>query len=306
MSDGGTRSGGEVGDRDADRGDHEKWEVSEARAWIAVPYEGDDKYSRGVLGVVTGSKRYPGAAVLGVEAAARTGVGMIRYLGASRPADAVLSRRPEAVTVPGRVQAWLLGSGMDAASRTAAEAARLEHALAEGTPLVIDAGALDLVGSAAGMVVITPHHRELAVALARDAHEDIGAVADRIRSDPAAWARRAAETLGVTVLLKGHTTHVATPGGAHRTVSAGPAWLATAGSGDVLGGVLGALVATHATTIRERGHEAVAALAATAAWVHGRAGERASRGGPLVALDIAEAVPTVLRELLGGDAERVP
>jgi NAD(P)H-hydrate repair Nnr-like enzyme with NAD(P)H-hydrate dehydratase domain len=104
--------------------------------------------------------------------------------------------------------------------------------------------------------------------------------------------------MGVTVLLKGHTTYVAAPGGPRYAVTAGPAWLATAGSGDVLGGVLGALVATHAREIDEDGHAALAALAATAAWVHGRAGERASDGGPIVALDIVCALPGVVRDLV--------
>ncbi|AAT89633.1 conserved hypothetical protein [Leifsonia xyli subsp. xyli str. CTCB07] len=265
--------------------------------WIVAPSESDDKYSRGVLGVVTGSGRYPGAAVLGVEAAARTGVGMIRYLGAAHTAAEVLRRRPEAVTAPGRVQAWLLGSGMDAASRTPDDTRRLRDALADGTPLVIDAGALDLVPEAAGPVVITPHARELALMLAGGDDPD-AITADGIRSGPAVWAARAAASFGVTVLLKGHTTHIATPGGTHRTVTAGTPWLATAGSGDVLGGVLGALVATHADAVRDQGHDALAALAATAAWLHGRAGLRASGGGPIAALDIAEALPAVVRGLL--------
>src|SRR6185312_9288269 len=85
----------------------------QAARWIAVPGPGDDKYARGVVGFVTGSAPYPGAAVLGVEAAARTGVGMIRYLGPGRATRLVLQRRPEAVTVDGRVQAWVLGSGQD-------------------------------------------------------------------------------------------------------------------------------------------------------------------------------------------------
>lgn len=282
------------------------WGESDAARWIAVPGEGSDKYTRGVLGVVTGSDRYPGAAVLGVEAAARTGVGMIRYLGAPRAAEEVLRRRPEAVSAGGRVQAWLLGSGMDASSRPSDDLLRLRAALADGTPLVIDAGALDLVGSAAGPVVVTPHYRELAGMLAARADDDSDAVtADEIAADPAAWALRASRALEVTVLLKGHTTHIATPAGSRYTVTAGPAWLATAGSGDVLGGILGSLLATHADEIAADGHEALAALAATAAWVHGRAGERASDGAPIVALDIAEAVPTVVRDLLR-NAGRAP
>ena len=275
------------------------WSAAEATAWIAVPDEASDKYSRGVLGVVTGSELYPGAAVLGVEAAARTGVGMVRYLGAPRPASEVLRRRPEVVTAAGRVQAWLIGSGMDASARPQDDAHRLEQALSDGTPLVIDAGALDLVGRASGPVIITPHYRELAGVLAAAADDDPDAVtASDIADDPAGWAARAADSLDVTVLLKGHTTHVAAPGGPRYAVSAGPAWLATAGSGDVLGGVLGALVATHADRIRDDGTEALGALGATAAFVHGRAGERASQGGPIVALDIAEALPAAIRELL--------
>ncbi|MEY9853749.1 hydroxyethylthiazole kinase-like uncharacterized protein yjeF [Leifsonia sp. EB41] len=277
------------------------WSGELARGWIAVPTESDDKYSRGVLGMVTGSARYPGAAVLGAEAAARTGVGMIRYLGAEHAAHEVLRRRPEVVSAPGRVQAWLLGSGMDADDRDDGDLRRLREALDDGTPLVIDAGALDLVRRARGPVVITPHYRELSKALAAAA--DDGAPTpepDEIRQDPGGWAERAASALGATVLLKGHTTHVATPDGSRVAVTAGPPWLATAGSGDVLGGVLGALVATHADAVRERGHEALAALAATAAWVHGRAGEAASQGGPVAALDVAEAVPVVLRRLLAG------
>src|SRR6188768_2589134 len=89
------------------------WTPADARDWIAVPDADSDKYARGVLGVVTGSDRYPGAAVIGVEAAIRTGVGMVRYLGADRPANLVLQRRPEIVTAEGRVKAWLIGSGMD-------------------------------------------------------------------------------------------------------------------------------------------------------------------------------------------------
>lgn len=276
------------------------WSAGEAARWIAVPDETSDKYSRGVLGVVTGSDLYPGAAVLGVEAAARTGVGMVRYLGAPRPASEVLRRRPEVVTAPGRVQAWLIGSGMDASARPADDAHRLQAALADGTPLVIDAGALDLVHRASGPVIITPHYRELAGVLAAEADDDPDAVtASDIAADAAGWAARAADLLGVTVLLKGHTTHVAAPGGPRHAVTAGPAWLATAGSGDVLGGVLGALLATHADRIRADGAAALAAVGATAAYLHGRAGERASRGAPIVALDIAEALPDTIRELLG-------
>ncbi len=277
------------------------WSAEDASIWVAAPMESDDKYSRGVLGVVTGSDLYPGAAVLGVEAAVRTGVGMVRFVGAGHPTELVLQRRPEVVTATGRVQAWLVGSGMDASARAEDDSTRLRAALADGVPMVIDAGALDLIDDATGPVVITPHFRELASVLAVKAAAGKptpdAPTPNAIAADPALWAVRAAELLQVTVLLKGHTTYIADPEGTRLRVSAGPPWLATAGSGDVLGGVLGALVATHARAVAAD-RSALAMLAATAAFVHGRAGERASAGGPIAALDIAEALPGTVAELL--------
>jgi hydroxyethylthiazole kinase-like uncharacterized protein yjeF len=266
----------------------EIWTAQDAATRIAVPTERDDKYSRGVLGVVTGSELYPGAAVLGVEAALRTGVGMVRYLGSATPTALVLGRRPEAVTAAGRVQAWLLGSGMDHVDRDAATMSRLTAALEQPVPIVLDGGALDLFSRAEGLVVITPHAGELARLLEVDRVE--------ITTDPASWARRAADLLGVTVLLKGHTSHIAGPGIALAARSA-PTWLATAGAGDALAGILGALVATHSAAIAHDPTE-LARLAATAAVLHGLAGERASAGGPLTIMGLAEAIPATVVELL--------
>ena len=272
-----------------------EWEAEQARDWIAVPGRTDDKYSRGVLGIHTGSDDYPGAAVLGVEAALRTGVGLVRYLGPERASTLVLQRRPEAVTVPGRVQAWLLGSGMNPRERGAGATAALERALGEGLPTVCDAGALGLAGRATGPTVITPHFRELAGLLTAGGSP---VTAAEIAAAPGEWAIRAAEALRVTVLLKGAVTHVASPSGALLTVSTAPAWLATAGSGDVLGGILGALLATHSDRIAADA-ESIAALAATAALIQALAADRASAGGPIAALDVAEAVPGAIAELLG-------
>ncbi|MEO6944253.1 MAG: ADP/ATP-dependent (S)-NAD(P)H-hydrate dehydratase [Lacisediminihabitans sp.] len=279
---------------------YREWSRDDAVACIAVPVDSDDKYSRGVLGIVTGSKAYPGAAVLGVEAALRTGVGMVRYLGPDRPSALVLQRRPETVTEPGRVQAWLLGSGMDAARRAPAATRRLSDALRQGVPTVLDAGALDLIHQARGPVVITPHFRELARVLGVDAGQ--------IANDPAASAKIAADQLGVTVLLKGHLSYIAAPDGTSLTASTAPAWTATAGTGDVLGGILGALLATHADEIATD-DSVLARLAATASVLHGLAAEEASGGGPFVVLDLAAAVQKVIARLLAihdtrGSAER--
>lgn len=275
----------------------QEWTADDAAEWIAAPAAGDDKYSRGVLGVVTGSQEFPGAAVLGVEAAHRTGVGMVRYIGTRAVRQAVLARRPETVTVGGRVQAWLIGSGIDQGRRSFVLLGDLGHALADHVPVVLDAGALDLVGTHTAPTVITPHARELAALLSS---REIPASLEEVLADPVAWAERAAKELGVAVLLKGAVTHVCDPDGDRYTVTAPTHWLATAGSGDVLGGILGALVATHHAQLATDA-EALTALAATAAWVQGEAARRASAdvgGGPVTALDVAEAVPQVIGALL--------
>lgn len=261
------------------------FEQTDAARWVAVPEDDDDKYSRGVLGFVTGSALYPGAAVLGVEAALRTGVGMVRYLGAGRPTRLVLQRRPEAVTTHGRVQAWVLGSGQDARERDERTGGYLEAALADGVPTVLDAGALDLWPATTGRRVLTPHAGELAGLL--------GTTADAVLADRDAAVRGAAEATGGVVLLKGAETLVAAPGSEPLRVRHATPWLATAGAGDALAGVLGALLATHPDL------DDLAPLAAAAAWIHGEAARRASRGGPFTILDLCEQLPRVVADLAG-------
>ncbi|GLU90578.1 ADP/ATP-dependent (S)-NAD(P)H-hydrate dehydratase [Agromyces sp. NBRC 114283] len=279
-------------------GGWQEWRAADAAEWLRPPTADDDKYSRGVLGVVTGSHEYPGAALLGVEAATRSGVGMVRYTG-PRPVRAlVLARAPEAVTTAGRVQAWLLGSGMDPARRSFVLIGELEHALASGVPVVLDAGALDLVGAHSAPTVITPHARELATLLA---DREVRTSVEEVRSDPAAWAARAAREIGVVVLLKGAVTHIADPDGAAITVTAPTHRLATAGSGDVLGGILGALVAASHERLANDAH-ALAPIAATAVLVHGLAAERAVAavdGGPIVASDLTAQLQRVIGQLAG-------
>jgi hydroxyethylthiazole kinase-like uncharacterized protein yjeF len=272
--------------------EYEHWSANDAAAMIAVPGCSDDKYSRGVLGVITGSTMYPGAAVLGVEAALHTGLGMVRYLGPERPASLVLARRPEVVTADGRVQAWLIGSGIDKVDGSESEDA-MHEAIAQEIPVVLDGGALSLATKASGPVVITPHYRELAKLIDGDA--------DEIAKDPGKAAADAAATLGVTVLLKGNTTHIASPEGLLLATADAPTWLATAGAGDALGGILGALVSTHSDEILAD-PSALAKLAATASLLHGLAAERDSAGGPLTVLGLAGQVSAAVARLLAGAA----
>ncbi|MBW9119378.1 NAD(P)H-hydrate dehydratase [Microbacterium trichothecenolyticum] len=281
------------------------WTRADAARALRRPTAADDKYSRGVLGMRTGSEAYPGAAVLGVEAAWRAGLGMVRYLGPDRAADLVLARRPETVTADGRVQAWVVGSGTDASARTPSDTAALRALLSDTDPVVVDAGALDLAAEATAPRILTPHDREHA--RLRAALGLAHAPADRVGA-----ARETAEATGAVVLLKGAVTVVVAPDGWAATVEAGTPWLATAGTGDVLAGIIGALVAG---AVAQNGHTdavSLAALAASGAWLHGRAAAIAAQGasiagapssppfgdGPITALDVADALPQAVAETL--------
>lgn len=272
------------------------WNAARAASHLRMPTDDDDKYSRGVVGMRTGSVPYPGAAVLGVEAAWRAGAGMVRYIGPDPVGDAVLARRPETVRGEGRVQAWVIGSGTDASVRDAEETAALRGVLSGVVPVVADAGALDLVVGARAPLVVTPHGREFA-----RLREYLGLAP--AGEDRVAAAVETAATLDAVVLLKGARTIVATGDGWVASVAAGTPWLATAGTGDVLAGVMGALVAARSDAAADD-PVALASLAATAAWVHGAAGRRAAGQGeggpghPLVALEVADAVPAVVGQLL--------
>lgn len=279
-----------------------RWDAAAAASHLESPTGEDDKYSRGVVGLRTGSAAYPGAAVLGAEAAIRAGAGMLRYVGPARVADAVLARRPEAVIGEGRVQAWVIGSGTDASARTPAETDALRGVLRGDVPVIVDAGALDLVEGAAAPLVLTPHAREHAALRRR-----LGLAEDDDRER--AVAETAARLRNV-VLLKGAQTLVAVPGGDVLVVADGTGWLATAGTGDVLGGAIGAIVAAGQARAEAAGRtlsaRALAELAATGAFVHQAAGRRASGteeesgapGHPAPALDVAHAVSGAIGALL--------
>lgn len=295
-------------------------ELRRLTAWdlgrlLPAPDRRAHKYSRGVLGVVAGSARFAGAAVLSVHSAALAGAGMVRYLGPESAARAVLSRTPEALWEtgdPGRVQAWVLGPGVDGAEQLRRVGDAAKTAMDTGLPVVVDAGALGaLPDRCPPHWILTPHAGELAALL--DSLPSLGEIAvtrDDVEARPLHFVRLAAELTGATVLLKGATTLVASPSGVVFSQSEGTAWMATAGSGDVLSGVLGALVAQSAEEVRDDdgAYAAVgleqadrwAAVAAVAASVHGRAGAEASanfEGGPLTASAIMAGVPRVIGSL---------
>jgi hydroxyethylthiazole kinase-like uncharacterized protein yjeF len=279
------------------------------------PARRSQKYSRGVLGVVAGSERYVGAAALCVHAAAVSGVGMVRYQGPEAAARQVLARTPESLwetDQPGRVQAWLLGPGVDGDEQQNRARKAARSALDHGLPVVVDAGALELLPERCpANWILTPHAGELAALLAsRHAAGEAAVTREDVESRPLHFVRAAAERTGATVLLKGATTLVASPSGVVFSQSEGTPWMATAGSGDVLAGVLGSLVAQSAEALaNDDGAYAAlgleledrwAAVAAVAASVHGRAGTAASRdfdGGPLTASAIMMTVPRIMGTL---------
>jgi len=261
-------------------------DAADIAAWWPKPNAASDKYSRGVVGVATGSATYPGAAVLSVTGALAGPTGMVRYAGSAD--REVLRRHPSVVasgrvSEAGRVQAWVCGSGLgtDEAART-----ELRSVLATALPVLLDADALTLLVDgqhAADLrrdapLVITPHDGEFA----RLAGERPGA--DRIGA-----ACRLAAWINAVVLLKGDRTIVATPAGEVWANPTGSAVLATAGSGDVLAGLLGSLLAAGVPAER---------AAIMAAYVHGLAGRRAAQDGPVTSEDVAAALRPVLAELL--------
>jgi len=274
-----------------------KWSSRDAKKCIAVPSDLDNKYSRGVLGVITGSAQYPGAAVLTTSAAAATGVGMIRFYSSSGLAHLVLHSTPSVVVFPGNVSAWLIGSGIDSRKYSSFSTwLRYRHFKSlkiQGVPTLLDAGALHLAGKIEQPTLITPHSGELARLLNS---RGVLVTSEAIEGNPKKWAVTAAKTLGVTVLLKGSRTYVAQDDLLIELPSATP-WLATAGTGDVLAGILGSLIATNFIEILND-KQRLAELAATAAYIHANAAKSASSGGPISAESIVPEISGAITQLL--------
>ena len=234
------------------------FEADDVAARWPVPGPHDDKYTQGVTGVMAGSSTYPGAAVLCTGAAVAATSGMVRYAGSAH--SEVLAHWPEVIASPtpasaGRVQAWVVGPGL---GPDETGAAALWFALGTDLPVLIDADALtilaahpDMVSGRGAPTLLTPHAGEFArLAGAPPGDDRIGAT------------RKLADALGVTVLLKGNVTVIAEPGGRVYLNPAGQSWAATAGSGDVLSGMIGALLAAGLPA---------AEAAAAGAFVHARA-----------------------------------
>lgn len=266
----------------------EALQYADVAALLPIPTGESDKYRRGVVGVVAGSARYPGAAVLCVGGALRGGAGAVRHVG--HGGDAVLARHPETLvhTGPpskaGRVQAWVLGPGLGDGSDAVAAVADV---LAAEVPVLVDADGLrlldaDAVRARTEPTVLTPHAGEAAALL--------GVPREEVEAGRLAAVRELAARYRATVLLKGSTTLIATddPGTPVRVNPTGTSWLATAGSGDVLSGLTGSLLAAGL---------APRDAASVGAYLHGLAARHASDGGPVAAEDVVAAIPAAWRDV---------
>lgn len=254
---------------------------ADIRALYPVPTGESDKYSRGVLGLIAGSTQYPGAAVIATAGALAGPLGMVRYVGPDTVAAEVRSAHPEVVAGEGRVQAWAIGSGLG----DDFDVARVRDLLDADEPVVLDADglkALDDSGDHAGLLV-TPHAGELARML--------GVERSKVEARRLEHARLAAERFDATVLLKGATTVIAAPDGQVRVNTNATPWLATAGAGDVLAGLCGALLAGGLTPLD---------AASVGAYLHAAAATLASASGPITALSVAAALPEATRQILQG------
>jgi hydroxyethylthiazole kinase-like uncharacterized protein yjeF len=285
-------------------------QASDIAALLPRPTAESDKYRRGVLGLLTGSDRYTGAAVLATGGAVHGGAGMVRLVTFPGAATAVRQLHPEVIITEladspaasrprfpddvGRVQAWAAGSGMGTDD---AAAGRLAAVLATSLPVLVDADGLTILARHRELLprpaptLITPHAGELGRLLNADPAD--------IEARRLEYARRAATELGVCVLLKGSTTVIAPPDGIDPVLvnTTGTPWLATAGTGDVLAGLAGALLAQGLLPPQ-------AAIAA--AYLHGLAARLAARGqdagraeeeAPIGASDVAGALPLAFRAL---------
>lgn len=307
--------------------------VNDTKAFLTAPTQNDNKYTRGVVGIIAGSSDYPGASILVTEAAVQAGAGYVRYIGPRRCEDLILSRRPEVVIHDGRTDVWVIGPGitqLHVDQRFPLITTILSQA-SQYTACVIDAGALETFAQYAvthkasySHVVITPHTGELLQLLHSLQVNEVKQ--DSITAHPAQWAIYTSHLLQCCVVLKGAETFIAIPEDNNSeqslclSVKAPTFWLSTAGTGDILAGIIGSLLAQNKNRFINN-QQRITAIA-TGVMLHGYAAGLASHvltehqlidpmqstigmmnsphryaGHPLTALQIAHYIPQA-RELI--------
>jgi hydroxyethylthiazole kinase-like uncharacterized protein yjeF len=266
-------------------------------------HKSDHKYSRGVVAIIAGSKKYPGAGVLTVGGARRGGVGYVKFINKNSDAtNLVLGNFPDVVPIDDlhneRVDALVVGPG-----------ATTIKSMPMKIPVVLDSGALALARSTKALrdpqqiVVVTPHEGELkslGFSLAQDkesdisAHDKVSSVSARNKKSAFALkearittAQRVSDELNVITVLKGHRTVIAAPHCTPIIDTLGGPELAVAGSGDILAGLIGAFLASWKPVNFQEAQNTVAA----AVHLHSQAGKHAARShSVVVATDILESL----------------
>ena len=260
---------------------------------LAPAKTSDNKYTRGVVGFVTGSDQYPGAALLGLAAAYELGIGMACYLGPKSVGDLVLSNRPETILGVEKAKVLVVGSGLSD-FESGEQRQNVLHAASLGLPLVIDAGALQLldVTKLQTAAILTPHAGE-----AQKLFEKLGHPRSRkdIEANPTGSAWELAELTGQLVLLKGSISVLALKG--QQPIESGPGstHLATAGTGDLLAGMIGALAAKYIASQKLLTLEAFRDIALLANQLHSEAAELAAAKGKFGASAICEEISVAVR-----------
>lgn len=275
---------------------------------------GRHKYQRGVLGLIAGSSLYPGAAQLTARAAVNCGVGLLRTHVPEDIAPLLAVAAPETVPLNdeqirealssarrylhgrgAKISAWAIGPGLD--SRTPPTGV-IAEVFASRQPAVIDASGLELVpaGPSEQPRVLTPHAKELRMLLRR---AGVNVTIEEITADPIRWTRWAALSYNAVVLLKGPTNYIVAPDGSSLVVSHTAPQLATAGSGDVLTGILGYLLSDSSLTgvngLQTVSNHRMMELAACAAVIHGHLGHVVALGGTVSASKLIELLPAVMQ-----------
>ena len=304
-------------------------------ACVSVPLRADSKYSRGVVALLTGSERYPGAGILSASAACSAGAGYCRFWGPAQARASLLLSHPELVfddeesltSALSRISCWVVGSGfagLDASEPRFPLISQLfaqDYQCASSSPIaqdyqcassdtyvVVDAGALlafvdaskarkarkarkagDSAANLAPRCVITPHTGEMARVMTALTSERW--THQQVEEQPRQCAQYVADNLGCVVVLKGNTTYIAAPEEQYE-LSLPTTWLASAGTGDVLAGILGALIAQNSAKLRDD-QVSLAAVCATGVLLHSVAGALAS----------SVITPESAVQLLQGDAE---
>ena len=283
--------------------------AAEVRDMLPARPPGAHKGDFGRVAIVAGSRGRTGAAILAARGALRGGAGLVTVFCPSSLEPIIVAALPEAMTpglperagaldsAAGRVvvprlagfDAAVVGPGLGTARETVAS---IEEILSGAAlPMVLDADGLNafagragVLAAARGRIVATPHPGE--------AGRLLGCTASEVQAKRLESARELARLTGGCVLLKGEGSLTADPEGRVVVNSSGTPLLATAGSGDVLSGLIGALLASGLTPPN---------AAAASAWLHGAAGERLERtlgDAGLLAHEVADALPMVRRELV--------